>query len=131
MNKYAGGDWVARQPYGANISPAGRAAADLLGDAFLGIYHLNERSLAKVNWANPEGITVTIGAIISTVDDNILTRLVVLAHDRVLRVQIQGVGNGYLRVSIHQRTREGNLYEYCPTLEDHAATLRNHYGATQ
>jgi len=130
MSKYAGSGWIATQKYGKAMSPLGIAAADLLGDVFEGIYHLNERALAKVRWENPHQVEVILSDSqrFSTVDHNVLTRIVVLAHDRAMRVTIRGVAPGYLRLLFHQRTREGDLYTSCPTMEDHIAAIRQRFG---
>lgn len=130
MSKYAGADWVEAATK-QKLSPVGRAAADLLGDVFLGIYHLPMRSLQKVEWQNPSFIEITIDCGLSTYDDDLLTRIVLLAHDRVLRVHVRGVANGYMRMMISQRRREGDLYNRHPAMEEHIKTLREHYHNTR
>lgn len=131
--KYAGSDWIEHSLKVSNMSTVGKAAADLLGDVFLGIYHLNTQALKKVDWANNYGITFILDwHSLSTVDNNELTRLVVLGHDRMLRVSIEPYAFRYLIIRIHQRTtRDPNahLSQRYPTLEEHIKMIRNHYNS--
>jgi len=125
---YAGANWIERQPDCGGLSELGREAADLLGDVFLGIYHLNHRSLSRVEWGDSRCIRVTIGRELATFDGDELTRLVVLGHHRMLRVAVDGRAPGFLRVTITKRTgRTGSMFERMPTLEDHAKELEKHY----
>lgn len=131
MISYAGADWVAGQDYGKDMSPLGILAADLLGDVFQGIYHLHylsSRALSRVTWSHPSVIEIVIGSALASVDSNLLTCLVVLAHDRALRVAISGAGPQYLRLTITQRQRGGPLHKRCPTMEEHIAWVRGEYG---
>lgn len=128
MGQYAGSDWIRDSLKIDHMSPLGIAVADLLGDTFLGIYHLSTTSLRKVNWRDPRHIEATIGVSLSTYDSDELTRLIVLAHDRMIRVEIAGLAPRFLRLTFHQRKkREGSLYERMPELETHIETIRNHY----
>jgi hypothetical protein len=130
--QYAGSDWIRDSLKITNMSPLGIAVADLLGDLYLGIYHLNTTSLRKVNWNDPQHIEVAIGKSMVTYDENSLTRLVVLAHDRMIRIKIKGAAPNFLRLTFHQRkSREGSLYQRMPELETHIETIRNHYKETE
>ncbi len=134
--EYSGSDWLKASLKVGDMSPLGEAAADFLGDLFLGIYHMNTTSLRKVDWTDPYYIRVTLpsGLSMATVDGNMLTKIVVLAHDRMLRVDILSVGPRYLALLIHQRhnrLREDGISRWCPTLEDHAAIIRKNYGTTE
>jgi len=129
MNLYAGSDWIRKSLGVKDISPLGEAVADLVGQVFLGIYHLPTAALKKVEWDDDYIIRLVIGKSLCTVDNNELTRLVVLAHDRLIRVDIEGAAPRYLRLIFHQRTaREGSLTERCPTMEEHIKVIRRHYG---
>jgi hypothetical protein len=127
--KYSGSEWIARQKYGAQMSPLGGAAADLLGDIYLGIYHLPSARLAKVDWTAAKLVSITLCATMATYDDDLLTRIVTLSHDRMLRVEIQAARPSYLKLMISQRTtREpGQCWEHMPTLEAHISALRKAY----
>lgn len=125
--KYSGADWI-ESNLKCKCSALGTSVANLLGDVFKGIYHLSNGSLQKTNWENGYCIEYTLCGELSTVDFNLLTILVVLAHDRMIRVTIQGVGPGYMRLMFHQRTkRTGSMFERYPTIEDHIKQIREHY----
>lgn len=127
-NPYAGSEWIKSSLKVEDMSELGEAVADLVGQVFLGIYHLPTKSLKKVQWNDEYIITLVIGKSLCTVDNNELTRLVVLAHDRLIRVDIEGVAPRYLRLIFHQRkAREGGLSERCPTMEEHITLIRKHY----
>lgn len=130
MTQYAGSGWIAALEESKDMSPLGIDVANLLGDVFLGIYHIDSKKLRAVDWFNPEYIEVPINASLCTVDFDHLTRLLVLAHDRMIRVDINGLWRNWLLLKFHQRhTRTGERWQRYETLEDHAAVLRNHYGA--
>ena len=128
---YAGSEWV--EGFLSNVKPEvkmselGLAVADFLGELYLGIYHLRESSLERVDWSNQHHIVITIGhKDWSTVDFNTLTRLVFLAHHMAIRVELVPVANGYMRVLFHQRNRDGDLYHRHPTLDEAVATFKEH-----
>jgi len=130
--RYSGAGWIKSNfKLESSISPLGETVADLLGDVFLGIYHLSSSALKKVEWSNPRFISFVYFGNIATVDDNALTRLLVLAHDRLVRVEITGAANKYLRILFHQRhNRSGSEYwDRCPGLDHQISTIRDHYGS--
>lgn len=125
--KYAGADWIRKFSWGANISPLGVKVSDLLGDVFAGIHHLDNRLLAKTDWSNNYFIVVQIDNSLSTFDPPHLTWLVVLAHDRLLRLQIAARSRGRVELMFHPRKgREGGISERHPTLEQHLDYIRRH-----
>ncbi len=125
QRKYAGAGWIKKHPYGQNISLLGEQVADLLGDVWAGIYHLDNRLLAKTDWSDSYFIKVQISDGIATFDGPLLTWLAVLAHDRLLRLQISAVCNGRLALEFHQRKgRTGGLSARLPTIEEHIASIR-------
>ncbi len=129
MPQYAGSDWIEKSLNIQNMSPLGKVAADFLGDVFQGIYHLNTHALRAVDWSDKWCIQFNLGwRELATVDGNKLTRMVVLAHDRMLRIGLEPYTFHHIKISICQRTvRTGNLTERCPTLIDHIKLIREHY----
>jgi len=124
---YAGADWI-EETLGRRCSRLGAQVADLLGDLARGIYHIPTRNLRDVNWTDEHYILMRWPIQeLATVDGNLLTVLVVLAHDRMLRVSIRPMSNRSLEFLFHPRHRQGRLYERHPTLEDHVETIRAHY----
>lgn len=125
--KYAGADWV-KGALKKEMSPLGERVADLLGQAFLGIYHISY-SLKKVNWADPWLIEFNYYGRLCTYDCDELTRLVVLSFDMMVRIEIAGVGPGYLKLRFWKREhREGAQSSRIPHIEDQLAMYRRHYG---
>jgi hypothetical protein len=128
MSAYAGSEWiisnVCKEP-----SPLGIEVADLLGDVFAGIYHLNPKFLHRVDWSNKDWIVYKHDwKSLSTVDYDELTRLVVLAHDRMIRVQISASTHHVLELMFHKRKqRDGSYALRCPTIEDHIKAIRDDY----
>lgn len=89
-------------------------------DTMWGLHNLNRTSLSKIDWENDTWICFTYNHYLSTFDGNDLTRLVVIAHQRMLRVSLKGVGPGYIQLMFHKRTtRTGNIYEKCPDILEH------------
>ena len=132
--KYAGADWVKNSLKIDNMSPLGVEAADFLGDLYLGIYHMDTRSLRKVRWDDPYYMLVQLPACssLATFDGNMLTRIVVLSHDRMLRVDITSVNFNYMSRLIHKReVRVGNTSERMPTMEKHIEAIRSCYAIKQ
>lgn len=157
-SRYAGADWI-RKSYGIgghNISPLGESVADLLGDVFAGIYHLDMDILRAVDWTDTYVIVVPLyHTSLSTYDNEVLTKLVVLSHDRCLRMsvtavatvnphdirraidnewkddEIRDIGRASLELMFHQRSRTGDISKRLPTMEQHLDSLRRYYPAQE
>lgn len=125
---YAGAEWV-RRSIRSQISPLGEVVADILGAAFLGIYHLDYGALRRVEWGNPQVVRVTLRQALATFDFAELTWLVVLCHDACIRLQVEGVGPRYIRLSFWARHgREGDVDRCHPTIERAVALAREKVG---
>jgi len=126
---YSGSEWIKSTLGIDDVSPLGEAVANLLGDVFHGIYHLEDNALKRVKWNNTNYIVFSLGwRSLATIDNDALTALVVLAHDRMLRVEIEASTRNYLRLVFHQRhDRAGKMGKRCPTMEDHIAEIRGRY----
>jgi len=61
---------------------------------------------------------------LATFDGDDLTRLVILAHDRCIRAQVEQGGPNRLRIAIWKRAREGSTYERHPTIEQAIEAFR-------
>jgi hypothetical protein len=125
---YSGADWIARQKYGANISPFGREVADILGGFAKGIYHMNGTSLSKADWQNESFIEVTVQGELSTFDGSGLTLLVLLAHDRGVRVGVKGAAPGYVRLRFLKPSESSTMPSAHPSLSVSTERLRKLIG---
>lgn len=123
---HCGAEWL-RKP----MSPLGRTVADALGYVYRGLYHLPPGPLDRADWTNPSSISIIVPAWnfeLSTWDSDLLTRLVVVCSDMMLRLDLQGANGQYVRLVFHQRwQREGGTAERIPTFEEHVAMIRKGY----
>lgn len=125
-------DWL-KHEYKGEISELGGNVAWFL-DKMWGLHNLNRSSRRKVDWSNGTWIEIVIDKPLSTVDSAGLTRLVVIAHQMMLRVDLRGCGPGYVKLMFHQRTsrnREDGFYRWCPDIYDHVDMIARHHPATQ
>lgn len=124
----AGADWLERSIC-PNPSPLGRQVANLLGVVLGGMYHEREMILRKVDWTSERYISVPWGhRDLATYDDNLLTRLVVLAHDACIRLTIEPCSRVSLTLLFHPRIGPtGHTFERHPTLESAAKDVRRLY----
>lgn len=131
-NLHEGADWVrrnakiAKASSGKGMSGLGVLVANILGYVWRGIYHLDVSALSRVDWSNKQAIVYVHCGSISTYDSKELTELVILAHDNMLRLEIEAATHGYLRLTFSPRPmREGGAcWDNCPTLESMAASTR-------
>lgn len=100
------------------------AAEDFLGEVFHGIHHIPGD-------LKPFGNGWKISAYssrLSSYDFDSLTRLVLLAHDRCVRVEIVQGGPARVGIVIHQRRkRDGSMFERHPTIEQALAKWREEF----
>lgn len=136
MVKHSGADWLrealtAKKRRGKEVPQLGEfgaRVADLLGQAWLGIYHLPNSALfhERTDWSNERYIVVVVrgGTCLATYDYARLTLLVLLAHRMKIRLEIDGAAQGYVRLLFHPRkSRLGKLWERHPTVEQAIADL--------
>ena len=122
-----GADKMNRYYANGNISKLGENVADLLDDVWKGIYHINSSSLKNADWTNKDWIRLSIYGGLYSYDDDKLTRLVVLSHDRCLRLEINPCNFNHLELLFHQRNRIDDFYHRMPTMEDHLTDIRKHH----
>lgn len=119
-------NWLKSNSKSPEISDLGEAVASILGDLYKGIYHLENSVLfhRRVKWDSCHSIEIVVNDEFASFDGNLLTRLVVLAHDKCVRVSVRGASHGYLRLMFHPRERHGSIWEYHPGLEEHVSIIR-------
>lgn len=61
---------------------------------------------------------------VSTFDYDLLTRAVILAHDRCIRLEIRPAGPRNIAFAFTKRRRDGRMSERHPTIEDAVAAVR-------
>ena len=109
-------NWLDRQHI--EMSDFGRLVADLLGELFEGIYHVGNQAL-KADWSQPKFVSIIVyDARFATYDSDLLTRLVILAHNRNVRISIKAAAPRYLRLEFMPVTRAGFFADRHPTLQE-------------
>ena len=64
------------------------------------------------------GIEVNLRPTLATFDFDTLTKLVVMSHDRCVRVEIAPSGPGLVKLIFHKRKRDGNMNERHPEIAE-------------
>lgn len=126
MNEWA--DWIIRQRFvNGDMSELGKRVAELLGHWYGGIYHANPKYIKQADWTNNDYIEVKHNGTVSTFDYDDLTRLVFLAHDLAIRIEIEAVGGPrkLLRFVFYNRQRDGERSQLHPSMEDALRAWRN------
>jgi hypothetical protein len=117
--KYSGANWIENSLKCGPMSELGRNVADLLGELFHGIYHLDDGALRKIEWNNNHHIDLYLSwKIMSTADNDYLTRLVFLAHHMSLRVELRPCNMQGIKLMFHQRKRGSDGMRCHPTLDE-------------
>lgn len=121
-----GGNWL--RAYGIkDISPFGERVADLLARFVDGLHHLDRPE--RIKWSCDHYIEVLWYGVLSSYDFSTLTRLVLLAHDHAVRVEIRPCNMRYVRLCFTPREREGNISTRHPTVEEVLAQWREPHPA--
>jgi len=103
----------------------------LLGYAFGGIYHI-DKQVIRADFQSNHHVSVCIGSSLATFDDDILTRLVFLAHQMHIRFAVKGAAPGYIRMEFWPRqSREGRMFERHPTLDEAVAQFKKYFGEVE
>jgi hypothetical protein len=128
MTKFVGASWIESNLGVSNMSNFGREVADLLGDLFGGIYHQDSPSLRKVDWSVESRIELAVYGPLSTFDNDLLTRFVLLCHERCIRGEISAAAPKYLRLTFTKRYgRDGDYCDRHPDMETAIAGIRDYY----
>ena len=102
----------------AEPSPLGQTVAQLLEWWAVGIYHLGDKELRRVEWDNGRFMQIRVRRSLASYDFNDLTRLVFMAHHFCVRVEVHAIANNLLGIMFHPRVRSGAVFERHPTLRE-------------
>lgn len=111
------------------VSELGAQAAAVISTLVVGLHHWDTNALRRVDWSNKHYIEIVTNLPLATWDGDALTRLVFLAHDACLRVDVQPASPQYLRLLFHSRQRQGTLFQRHPTIEDALTQWRKRHPA--
>jgi hypothetical protein len=128
VSTYAGADWLHQCSKAIQISPFGRRVADLLGEWYYGLYHMDGATLA--DWSTPSYIQIRHYGELSTFDNSSLTRLVLLAHREAIRISISPRSIRYLTLMFHPRQSSAQasdlrMYQRHRTIEQAVSAFNN------
>lgn len=116
-------NWLLRQ--NVEMSDFGQRVANLLGELFGGIYHIGAQA-RKADWSQQKFVSIVVpDTRFATYDSHLLTHLVILAHDRNIRVSIKAAAYRYLRLEFMPVTRSGFFADRHPTLQESIDKLSN------
>lgn len=89
--------------------------AQLVADVFCGFHHVTGEFKEF-----GRGVAVSVFAgTLATTDNDRLTRLVLLAHDRMIRVELAASSPGRVKLALHKRHhRDGCMSSRHPTIEE-------------
>ena len=125
--------WAGHQTldsHGILYGELGKQVADLMGELYLGLYHVESKVLRNTDWQDPDFIEIRMWVPdMATWDGNFLTRFVVLCHERCIRGSITPTRKNYVQFLFHPREREGSTSRRHPTLEQHLERLGRSIGA--
>lgn len=112
------------------ISQVAAKSIVILNKLYYGIHHLPSGSFKKKkldDWKNPLWFNIIVPPNnLATFDGDFLTRLVFLAHDHAVRIEIKPKSSwGYIELTFHERKREGQNFEKHPTIEQALEKWRN------
>lgn len=122
--KYSGADWLASAMH-LELPPFAARVADIVGQVYRGIYHLNARDLRASTWGE-DCCTVRVWGDLATFDAPHLTELVVLCHDACIRLDISPRGMHHFELMFHPRKPKGAIHERHPSIEAAIAQIRGH-----
>lgn len=98
-------------------------AIDFFSEFYYGEHHIpNEIKPCGYGWM----VNHDRGSL-STYDFNQLTRLVLMAHEKCIRVEVNPIRNGILQIKLHQREKEGTIMTSHPTIEKAISDFRKTY----
>jgi len=99
--KHSGADWMRdRLAYESkDLSPLGVKVANVLGQAYLGIYHIDSAVRRKTtNWGSDSAISVVVGGEVATFDASRLAMLVLCCQEAGLSMSVHGSWSGYTKL---------------------------------
>lgn len=95
-------------------------AREFLGEVFCGYHHIPSEIK---QWG--EGWYIWTKRNLATFDSDLLTRLVVIGHDEMFRVEIESHGFHGVKIIVHKReARTGQIFKRHPTIESHISAIR-------
>lgn len=89
----------------------------LLSNLCGGLHHLGDNQVRRILKENDSWCVKYLAGHLATYDGWELTKLVLLAHDMAIRVEIQPCNFRYFTILFHERQREGEFSRRHPSIE--------------
>lgn len=116
--KHSGADWMQDKIVFANASKLAVKVADVLGQVYLGIYHIDDAVLLKkVDWKNENEISVTVSGELATFDGCELTLLIFCCVKARVSVQLSGAFKGYTKLTFREDGQRVDLTQQSADLK--------------
>lgn len=117
---------VLRNEYKLTVSEDGARCAELLRVWLGGLHHFpgGDKALRTTDWSSFVVEVRLMHESLCTFDGDSLTRLVLLAHDHAIRVDLSSEAMKSITLMMHPRPREGGIMQRHPTIEEALATHR-------
>jgi len=104
---------------GQKLSSLAKKSLMILSYTFGGIHHLDYNQRKKLRYADEHCFEYVTSDSFATWDSNKLTTLVVLAHELMVRLEIDSHSFRYLKIRFWERTcRKGSTYERHPSIDE-------------
>lgn len=108
--KHSGADWLEKQECFKNPSALGIKVADILGQVYLGIYHISDSVTSKkVDWQSETKISVNVYGDMATFDKGELTLLILCCVEAEVSVRASGSFKGYMKLTFQLSKSKINL----------------------
>lgn len=90
----------------------------ILTRLYNGMHHVPNTQIAKMDWTNKRFLSFKVRDSMATYDYDMLTHLVLLAHEYCVRVEINSCNFHYFEIMFFNRiNRRGKYYERHPTIK--------------
>jgi hypothetical protein len=121
--KHSGADWMAEQDCFKSPSALAIKVANILGQVYLGIYHISDSVTSKkVDWQNDSDISVTISSELATFDGADLTFLILCCVQAGVSVEVSGASKDYMKLRFTNGDRIIDLEQRSHDLEGQILT---------
>lgn len=120
-----------------NVSPIGAIMADMLGNIYQGLHHVDDVELKHGVFQRTDcasfPMSTNFAGGVSTVDNNVLTRLLVMAHDNCVAMDIIPLNYNHINIYIEpsSRTLVTPIESYLTNEPPYHETLFDMFGVEQ
>lgn len=112
-------------------SDLGKQVANILGFVCRGIYNA-QINHSKIEWGNPSYIKVHLRSTLANFDGQTLTDLVLVCHEKMVRVEIRPSNpQGLCLIFWQRKSRDGDISTRMPSIETMVEKFNQAWGITK